>query len=305
MFSRMRITSSTGTYSDNIKKLKQAIADCDAVVIGAGAGLSTSAGFVYSGERFEKYFSDFREKYGFTDMYSGGFYPYKTPEEFWAYWSRYIRINRYMDAPAPVYDDLFRLVKDKDYFVLTTNVDHCFQKAGFDKKRLFYTQGDYGLFQCSEPCHEKTYDNEEIIRKMTEAQGFAIGENNALTLPAGASPLMRVPTALLPKCPVCGKPMTMNLRSDDRFVEDDGWHEAAARYDAFLRTRNGRVLFLELGVGFNTPGIIKYPFFRMTAQNPAATYASINYGEAFTLEEIKDRSICIDGDIGKALKEMT
>ena len=304
MFSRMRIARSTGSCSDNIQKLKKALADCDAVVIGAGAGLSTSAGFVYSGERFDKNFSDFREKFRFTDMYSGGFYPYQTPEEFWAYWSRYIWINRYMDAPKPVYDALFRLVNDKDYFVLTTNVDHCFQKAGFDKKRLFYTQGDYGLFQCSEPCHQKTYENEEIVRKMVEAQGFVIGENNALTLPDSATPLMRVPSELLPKCPVCGKPMTMNLRSDDKFVEDDGWHEAAARYDGFLRTRNGKVLFLELGVGFNTPVIIKYPFWQMTAENPAATYACVNYGEAFTLEEIKDRSICIDGDIGDVLNKI-
>ena len=301
MFSRMRITSSTGTCSDNIKKLKQVLDGCDAVVIGAGAGLSTSAGFIYKGERFEAVFSDFARKYGFNDMYSGGFYPYETPEEFWAYWSRYIWINRYMDAPKPVYDALLRLVKDKDYFVLTTNVDHCFQKAGFDKNRLFYTQGDYGLFQCSKPCHDKTYENEETVRNLVEAQGFVIGENNALTLPGGAPPLMRVPSALLPKCPVCGKPMTMNLRADDKFVEDEGWREAAARYESFLRTRKGKNLFLELGVGFNTPVIIKYPFWQMTAKNPAATYACVNYGEAFTLEEIKDRSICIDGDIGDVL----
>ena len=304
MFSKMRITKSTGTYSDNIKKLKHALADCDAVVIGAGAGLSTSAGFIYKGERFEAAFSDFARKYGFDDMYSGGFYPYKTPEEFWAYWSRYVWINRYMDAPKPVYDALFRLVNDKDYFVVTTNVDHCFQKAGFDKKRLFYTQGDYGLFQCSEPCHQKTYEKEETVRKMVEAQGFVIGENNALTIPDGASPLMRVPSALLPKCPVCGKPMTMNLRSDDKFVEDEGWHAAAERYSDFIRTHKGKILFLELGVGFNTPVIIKYPFWQMTAENPAATYACVNYGEAFTLEEIKDRSICIDGDIGDVLNKI-
>ena len=287
MFSRMKITTSTGNYSDNIKKLKRALAGCDAVVIGAGAGLSTSAGFVYSGERFEKYFSDFGKKYGFKDMYSGGFYPYQTKEEFWAYWSRYIFVNRYTDAPKPVYNDLFELVKDKDYFVITTNVDHCFQKAGFDKKRLFYTQGDYGLFQCSVPCHNKTYENEEIIRRMVKEQRN-----------------MRIPTELIPKCPVCGEPMTMNLRSDDKFVEDEGWHEAAARYENFLRTRKGKVLFLELGVGYNTPVIIKYPFWQMTAQNPDATYACINYGEAVTPEEIADRSICIDGDIGEAIEKL-
>ena len=287
MFSRMKITTSTGNYSDNIKRLKKALNECDAVVIGAGAGLSTSAGFVYSGERFEKHFSDFGKKYGFKDMYSGGFYPYQTKEEFWAYWSRYIFVNRYTDAPKPVYDELFDLVKDKDYFVITTNVDHCFQKAGFDKKRLFYTQGDYGLFQCSVPCHDKTYENEEIIRRMVEEQKD-----------------MRIPTELIPKCPVCGEPMTMNLRSDDRFVEDEGWHEAAERYENFLRTRKGKVLFLELGVGYNTPVIIKYPFWQMTAKDPDATYACINYGEAVTPEEIADRSICIDGDIGEAIEKL-
>ncbi len=287
MFSRTMIMASTESYSDNIQKLKKALAECDAVVIGAGAGLSTSAGFVYSGERFEKYFSDFEKRYGFKDMYSGGFYPYKTPEEFWAYWSRYIFVNRYTDAPKPVYNELFELVKDKDYFVITTNVDHCFQKAGFDKKRLFYTQGDYGLFQCSIPCHDKTYENEEIVRRMVEEQKD-----------------MRIPTGLIPKCPVCGEPMTMNLRSDDKFVEDEGWHEAVARYENFLRTRKGKVLFLELGVGYNTPVIIKYPFWQMTANNPDATYACINYAEAVCTEMIKARAICIEGDIGEVLNDL-
>jgi NAD-dependent SIR2 family protein deacetylase len=221
-------------------------------------------------------------------MYSGGFYPYATPEEHWAYWSRYIYINRYMDAPKPVYDNLFELVKSKNYFVITTNVDHCFQKAGFDKKRLFYTQGDYGLFQCSEPCCQETFENEEIIRSMVEQQKE-----------------MRIPTELLPVCPHCGKPLTMNLRSDDKFVEDDGWHEAAERYQLFLhRHQNMRILFLELGVGYNTPVIIKYPFWRMTLNNPKATYAVINYGEAICPDEIKRRSICIDADIGSVLPDL-
>ena len=282
------MTGSTGNCSDDLQRLKKELADCDAVVIGAGAGLSTSAGFVYSGERFERHFSDFGRKYGFSDMYSGGFYPYGTPEEFWAYWSRYIYVNRYEDAPRPVYELLLRLVGGKDYFVITTNVDHCFQKAGFDKKRLFYTQGDYGLFQCSVPCHSKTYENEETVLRMVREQKD-----------------MRVPTGLIPKCPVCGRPMTMNLRSDDRFVEDEGWHEAAARYENFLRTRSGRILFLELGVGYNTPVIIKYPFWRMTAKNPEATYACINYGEASAPAEIADRSVCIDGDIGEVLERLS
>ena len=268
-----------------IQRLKTALDEADALVIGAGAGLSTSAGFTYDGERFRKYFADFEAKYGFHDMYSGGFYPYATPEEHWAYWSRYILINRYTDAPKPVYENLLRLVRDKDYFVITTNVDHCFQKAGFDKKRLFYTQGDYGLFQCSEPCCRETWDNEAVIRQMVAKQKD-----------------MKIPSALVPRCPHCGKPLTMNLRADGSFVEDEGWHEAAGRYANFLRTREGqKILFLELGVGYNTPVIIKYPFWQMTAKNPRATYACINRGEAFCPAEIADRAVCIDGDIGDIL----
>ena len=269
--------------------MKAALQDCDVVVIGAGAGLSTSAGFVYTGERFEKYFSDFAAKYGIQDMYSGGFYPFATPEEHWAYWSRYIYINRYMDATKPVYDDLLKLVDGKDYFVITTNVDHCFQKAGFDKKRLFYTQGDYGLFQCSEPCCQETFDNEAVIREMVKRQ-----EN------------MKIPTELLPVCPHCGKPLTMNLRSDDKFVEDEGWHRAAERYADFLRTRAGqKILFLEFGVGYNTPVIIKYPFWQMTAKNPNATYACINQGQAVCPPEIEQRSICMNADIGQVLQGLS
>ena len=275
--------------SEPIERLKAALQDCDAVVIGAGAGLSTAAGFTYTGERFEKYFSDFAAKYGIQDMYSGGFFPFATPEEHWAYWSRYIFINRYQDAPKPVYDDLLKLVQDKDYFVITTNVDHCFQKAGFDKKRLFYTQGDYGLFQCSEPCCQETFDNEAVIQKMVERQKD-----------------MKIPSELLPVCPHCGKPMTMNLRSDDTFVEDEGWHRAAERYEDFLRTRTGgKILFLELGVGYNTPVIIKYPFWQMTAKNPNAIYICINQGQAACPQEIEKQSICIDADIGQVLQNLS
>ena len=287
MSGRISMTKSTESYSDSIQRLRKAIEEADAIVIGAGAELSTSAGFTYSGERFEKYFSDFGEKYGFEDMYTGGFYPYETPEEMWAYWSRYIFINRYMDAPKPVYENLFELVKDKDYFVITTNVDHCFQKAGFDKERLFYTQGDYGLFQCSEPCTPVTYDNEEMIRNMMEQQAD-----------------MKIPSELIPKCPNCGKPLTMNLRSDDKFVEDEGWDRAAERYNEFLRTRTGKILFLELGVGYNTPTIIKVPFWQMTMNNPDATYACVNFGEALYPEEIQDQAIGIDADIGKVIEEI-
>jgi NAD-dependent SIR2 family protein deacetylase len=293
------------TNQDKLERLENEINSADAVIIGAGAGLSTSAGFIYTGERFRKYFKDFSDKYEFNDMYSGGFYPYETQEEFWAYWSRYIYVNRYMNPPKPVYDKLFEIVKDKDYFVLTTNVDHCFQKAGFDKHRLFYTQGDYGLFQCSKPCHSDTYDNEKMIREMVESQGFTIDKDGVLSelssMPE-ASVKMTIPTELIPRCPKSGKPLTMNLRSDDKFVEDEGWNVAAQRYENFTRTRkNTHILFLELGVGYNTPGIIKYPFWQMTMNNPKAVYACLNFGEAVCPREIESQSICIDGDIGEVI----
>lgn len=279
---------STKDFSRRTEELKKRLAAAEVVVIGAGAGLSTSAGLVYDGERFEKYFRDFKEKYGFEDMYTGGFYPYDLPEEFWAYWSRYIYVNRYMSAPKPVYDDLLRLVEDKDYFVITTNVDHCFQKAGFDKKRLFYTQGDYGLFQCSKPCRSETFENETVIRQMVKEQ-----KN------------MRIPSELLPVCPHCGRPLTTNLRSDDRFVEDEGWHRAAKAYRAFLeRSKEKKILFLELGVGFNTPVIIKYPFIQMTANNKNAFYVCINNGQAAAPREIEERALCINDDIGYVLQSL-
>lgn len=290
---------------NELERLGRAIEEADAIIIGAGAGLSTSAGFTYQGDRFLKYFSDFAEKYGFKDMYSGGFYPYQTLEEHWAYWSRYIYINRYRNAPRPVYEKLYALVKDKDYFVLTTNVDHCFQKAGFDKHRLFYTQGDYGLFQCSMPCHQETYDNEQVICEMVAAQGYGIGTDGELVLPEDISPKMWVPTELIPHCPKCGSPMSMNLRADDTFVEDEGWHLASKRYVDFLRRhRNMKVLFLELAVGYNTPGIIKYPFWRQAARWENAVYACINYGEAYAPDEIKKKSICINGDVGEILTQL-
>jgi len=276
---------STNDYSKEIDKIKRAIAHADAVFVGAGAGLSTSAGYTYSGKRFHQIFYDFEAKYGFHDMYTGGFYPYETPEESWAYWSRYIMVNRYTDPIKPVYRDLLDIVEGTNYFVLTTNVDHCFQKAGFDKSRLFYTQGDYGLWQCSKPCHNKTYDNEDVVRAMYAEQKD-----------------MRVPTRLVPKCPVCGAPMSMNLRADDTFVEDEGWHLAAERYAAFVdKWADKKAVFLELGVGANTPVIIKYPFWRFTYDNPQATYVCVNLGQAVAPDWIQDRSIVIDGDIGEVL----
>ena len=304
MFGRQLWTDTVST-ENGINKLRNALAESDAIIIGAGAGLSTSAGFTYTGERFQKYFFDFAEKYRFRDMYSGGFYPFDGLEEYWAYWSRYIMVNRYMNAPKPVYQELLSLVKDKDYFVLTTNVDHCFQKAGFDKKRLFYTQSDYGLFQCSAPCHQKTYDNEEIVRQMVEAQGYTIKENGEMELPDNVTPKMAIPSELVPHCPICGKPMTMNLRADDTFVEDEGWHKVAERYSLFLRRhQNVKTLFLELGTGMNTPGIVKFSFWRMVHEWPDATYACINLNEAYAPDEIRKKSICINDDIGKVLEQL-
>lgn len=279
---------STKDYSAEIEKLKHEIETADAIVIGAGAGLSTAAGFTYSGERFQKHFADFIDKYGFKDMYSGGFYPFDTPEEHWAYWSRYIYVNRYMNVDNGTYRRLFELVKDKNYFVITTNVDHQFQKAGFDKQRMFYTQGDYGLFQCSEPCCQETWDNEDMIIPMLDMQDD-----------------MKIPTELIPKCPHCGKSMIMNLRADDKFVQDEGWYRAAERYENFIRTRsNQHILFLELGVGYNTPVIIKYPFWQMTYENQNATFACLNYGQASAPKEIEVKSICVNGDIFELLKEI-
>ena len=274
--------------SRQIDRLKQVLGTADAVLIGAGAGLSASAGLTYSGERFERYFSDFHQRYGITDMYSGGFYPYDTLEEYWAWWSRHIFYNRYADAPVPVYQVLLSLVKNKDYFVLTTNVDHQFQKAGFDKQRLFYTQGDYGLWQCSKACHNKTYDNESSVRRMVEQQQD-----------------MKIPSELIPHCPVCGAPMIMNLRCDDTFVQDEGWYAAAERYSDFVKQhRSGKILYLELGVGNNTPAIIKYPFWRMTLQNPNAIYASINL-ENMMIPQIENQSILINMDIASAVKRLS
>jgi len=305
MFTRISTKIAAGNYEANIAKLNKVLCEADAVVIGAGAGLSTSAGFTYSGERFKKYFSDFAEKYGIRDMYSGGFYPFPNEETYWAWWSRNIWVNRYVPIPSSVYSDLLLLVEEKDYFVLTTNVDHCFQKAGFDKKRLFYTQGDYGLLQSIRPKVMKTYDNEEIMRKMLLAQGFEIEEDGTLTIPEGVTLKTEIPTELIPVCPDDGSKMTTNLRVDNYFCQDKYWELASERYSEFIRRhKNLHVLYLELGVGMNTPVIIKYPFWRYTNENPDAVYACINYGEAVAPREIEKQSICINGDIGEVLKEL-
>ncbi len=302
----LQLSHGTGTQEYQLCRLKEELAKADAVVIGAGAGLSTSAGFTYSGERFELWFHDFAQKYGFRDMYSGGFTDFGSDEVFWAYWARYIYINRYMDTPKPVYENLLKLVKGKDYFTITTNVDHQFQKAGFDKRRLFYTQGDYGLFQSTDPSIQETFDNEQWVMKAMEAQGYVKDKSGVFREPKGGTLSMSIPSELVPRCPVNGSKVVMNLRSDDSFVETDGWREASEAYSDYLFAhQKGHVLYLELGVGSNTPVIIKYPFWQMTAANPNSVYACINYGEAYCPKQIEKQSICIDGDIGSVLQTLS
>ena len=299
------ITDDTGSREENIRRLKDEIETADAIVIGAGAGLSTAAGFTYSGERFDRYFFDFRDHYGIRDMYSGGFFPFPDEETRWAWWARHIYFNRYIEAPKPVYQDLLSLVRDREYFVITTNVDHQFQRAGFDKERLFYTQGDYGLFQSAGGRIKKTYDNEAWVMKAMAAQGFIPDENGVFRVPEDRMLALRIPSELIPVCPDDGGPVSMNLRADDTFVEDEGWHAAAERYARYLQEHEGKhVLFLELGVGGNTPMIIKYPFWAMTAENPDAVYACLNYNEAVCPEQIRAQSICLDGDSGDLLRRL-
>ena len=300
------VSQGTGSQEEQIDRLKNEIRNADAIVIGAGAGLSTSAGFTYSGERFRKFFFDFAEDFGITDIYSGGFYPFTDNETRWAWWARHIYYNRYVEIPKPVYENLFALVKDKDYFVITTNVDHQFQKAGFDKKRLFYTQGDYGLFQSVNPNINETFDNQEWVMRAMEAQGFVKDEKGVYQVPDDKNISMRIPTDLIPKCPVDGSDVVMNLRSDSSFLEDKYWHSASAAYSDFIRNHDElHTLYLELGVGANTPVIIKYPFWQMTLVNPKAVYACVNYGEAFCPSEIEERAICINGDIGEVLEAIS
>lgn len=289
MFSKIQTKKSMKNSWHELVELKRKLEEAEVILVGAGAGLSASAGFEYAGERFYQNFQDFAEEYGFQDMYSGGFYPYKTKEEYWAYWSRYVLINRYRNAVYPVYEELLELIEDKEYFILTTNVDHCFQKAGFDKERLFYTQGDYGVFQCSKPCHQETYDNEKVIHNMVEQQRDK-----------------KIPAELIPYCPRCGEPMSMNLRADGTFVEDEGWHRASKRYSQFLlENKDKKVLLLELGTGYNTPEIIKYPFWHMTAKWPDASYGCINLGEAAAPDGIREKSICLNDDIKVVLRQLS
>lgn len=281
--------STSGSSGDGVAILSGWLDECDTVLIGAGAGLSTAAGHEYGGSRFRDNFPDFIARYGYDNMYAATFQRYESPEEHWAYWSRHIMINRYETEENDTYDMLLDLVDGRDYFVITTNVDHCFQRHGFDKKRLYYTQGDYGLWQCSGPCHQATYDNEERVRRMAAEQRD-----------------MKVPSELVPYCPRCGRPMTMNLRTDDTFVQDKGWYEAADRYRRFCRVAlSADTLFLELGVGYNTPGIIKFPFWKMAMTNPRSRYASVSMGSCQYPPQLEGRALGLDMDIRAVLTGLT
>ena len=288
MSSSKWMTESTGSFSQSAERIAEAIGGADAVLVGAGAGLSTAAGFSYGGKRFEEHFADFHERFGIEEMYTGGFYPFPDKETLWAWWSRSIWLNRYACPVGEAYKDLAALLQGRDYFVLTTNVDHQFQRAGIEKERLFYTQGDYGLFQCSVPCHQETYDNKDMVEAMVREQKD-----------------MRVPSELVPRCPRCGEPLVPHLRCDDTFVEDAGWHAATERYDKFLKDhRRDRVVLLEIGVGGNTPSIIKFPFWRMALRNRHATYVQLNAGEVFAPAELAERAILVDGDAAKMLSTL-
>ncbi len=267
-----------------LDKAKKAIDEADYIIIGAGAGLSTAAGIEYTGERFEKYFKDFIDEYHFTDMYSSGFYPFETSEEKWAYWARHVFANRYDVGKTDVYQKLLKLVEDKEYFVLTTNVEHQFWINGFEDEGIFATQGDYGLLQCGKACHDKLYDNEkQVFEWLDKTENF------------------RIPTDLVPKCPVCGEEMDLNLRKDNYFVEDEKWHQMSVNYSNFLKRADGNIVFLEIGVGYNTPGIIRYPFEQMTYNTPDSTLIRLNLDYPQAIPENKDRTISFDENVEEIL----
>ena len=278
-------------YEDQIDRAAKNIRNTDCVIIGAGAGASTAAGIQYGGKRFTDNFAEFIKKYGeyyMTDMYAAGFYPYPSEEAKWGYWSKHALMNRFDPPALPLYTELYDIVKNKEYFVLTTNVDHQFYKAGFDGKRIFATQGDYGKIQCQKACHPKTYDAKDLFRKMDKARRDCL-----------------IPSELVPKCPVCGGNMAMNLRCDNYFVEDEAWHEAADRYAGFLeQNKDKKVVLLELGVGFNTPIIIRFPFEKMVRENSSYSLIRMNMDEAVVPESFGKRAIGIGGDMAKAITDI-
>lgn len=276
------------SYEEQIKLASTYIKNADYILIGAGAGLSSAAGLTYSGKRFEENFKEFIDKYGMTDMYSAGFYPFPSEEARWGYWSKHSYINRIEPEGLPLYRQLLKIIESKDYFVLTTNVDYQFQKSGFDESRIFAIQGDYGLIQCMHGCHNKTYDAIEMFNQMNQAVKDCL-----------------VPSYMVPKCPVCGGPMTMNLRCDQYFVEDEKWNIAADYFDKFLKTiKNKKIVLLELGVGFNTPAIIRFPFEKMMRENNNATLVRLNLDEAIVPKNFGKRAVGINEDLNKSISDL-
>lgn len=272
-----------------LNKIKDYINNADAIVLGAGSGLSTASGYIYSGKRFMDNFKYMYDLYGYKDMYSAGFHNFKTKEEYFGYYAKFVILNRYSDIGLDLYKKLYKIVENKNYFVITTNVDHLFQKSGFSKDRLFYTQGDYGLFQCSKPCLNITYDNEKQIRVMYNSL-----INN------------KIPSSLISRCPNYNRVMTFNLRSDDTFVENEGWHKAKDRYEKFINdNKNKKILFLELGVGYNTPVIIKYLFMRLTYMLDNARYVAINNSYDELPLEIKDKGIYLNANLEDVITKLS
>ena len=279
------------SYEEQIEQAADMVKEADAVLIGAGAGLSTAAGLNYGGKRFKNNFGEFIDKYGsmyMKDMYSAGFYPFPTEEAKWGYWSKHSYINRIEPEGLPLYKKVYEMIKDKEHFVLTTNVDHQFFKAGFADEDIFATQGDYGLIQCEKGCHNKTYNAINMFKQMNQARKECL-----------------VPSYMVPKCPVCGGTMAMNLRCDQYFVEDEHWHEAAKRYGEFLEICTGKkIVLLELGVGFNTPTIIRFPFEKMMREYKEWTFVRLNIDEAVIPEGLGNRCIGINEDMVKSVSDI-
>lgn len=278
-------------YKEQIKHATALIKESEYILIGAGAGISTAAGLTYNGKRFTDNFSEFIKKYGtiyMKDMYTAGFYPFPTQEEKWGYWSKHSLLNRFLPPALPLYKQLYDIIKEKNYFVLTTNVDHQFYKSGFEAKRIFATQGDYGAIQCEKACHPKIYNAKKQFYAMDKAR------QNCM-----------IPSYMVPKCPVCGGNMTMHLRSDNYFVEDENWHNMASHYIDFLEKMHGKKgVLLELGVGFNTPAIIRFPFEKMTYENSNLSLIRLNLNEAMVPEILEDRVIGIGGDMSKTISDL-
>ena len=275
-------------YNSRIIQAKQAIKQADYIIIGAGSGLSTAAGLLYSGEKFEKDFKEFIEKYHLDNLYSASFYEFKTQEEKWAFFAKMIKLNRYNEKTLKLYQELYEIVKNKEYFVLSTNVDGQFYNSGFDKDKVFEVQGDYSYLQCENACHNKLYNNKELVEKWLR------NTKNC-----------KIPSDLVMKCPVCGGNMDMNLRKDANFVQDENWYRQSEKYEDFLsRSKGKNVVLLEIGVGFNTPGIIRFSFEQMTANIEKTTLIRINKDYPNPMLEIENKTISFDEDTNKIIEDL-